>query len=296
MNILFNNVDFGSNSGPNGFALKLAKQLIDHGHSICNENPEVVLNFIQGHYKNVPNVLRLDGIYFNTAQDWKSCNKPIQASYDLAEAVVVQSDFNKQLVTKYFGKHRNIEVIHNGTNTQAINEIAPLINDTNKSKRWLAASSWRPHKRLSENIRYFLEHADGESSMYVAGSGDVSAVTDCNDPRVKYVGELTWLQLVALMKSCENFLHLAFLDHCPNVVVDARAAGCHVVCADSGGTSEIAGENSTVLKDEDWDYSPIELYAPPKLDFSNKYNNKFTNTIDIESVCKKYVDVFNSLV
>ena len=291
MKILFNNVDFNSRSGPNGFGLKLANQFCKVGHQLVDKDPDVILNFIQGNIKGFRNVLRLDGIYFNTDQDWKNQNRAIKASYDLADSIIVQSKFNKKLVTRFFGNHPRVEIIHNGTDTALVNDIKPLIYDDNKEKRWLTASTWRPHKRLADNIRYFQEFACVDSALYVAGSGDLSAVTECNDPRVKYVGDLNWQQLIALMKSCGNFLHLAFLDHCPNVVIDARASGCHIVCASSGGTMEIAGEKSTIIEDLNWDFEPLELYKPPVLDFSKKFELTSFSDISIENVADNYIKI-----
>ena len=90
---------------------------------------------------------------------------------------------------------------------------------------------------------------------------------------------------------------MSWLDHCPNVVVDARAAGCHVVCSSSGGTHEIAGSNCTVVEEDRWDFNPVKLYEPPKMDFSKQSNNgKDLSSVDINTVSKKYESVFKSLL
>ena len=262
------------------------------GIDIVNHDPDIAVNFIQGYYPNVKNVLRLDGIYFNTSQDWKEQNRPIFESYKSADSVIVQSRFNKNLVTRYFGDRENIHVIHNGTDSKSIEKIEPAEIGVCKDNAWLCASSWRPHKRLADNIRYFQQHSSQEDILLVAGSGDLSAIEESKDDRVKYVGDLSWKQLISLMKASCKFIHLAFLDHCPNVVVDARASGCSVVCSSSGGTMEIAGKNATVVKDLSWDFSPIRLYDPPPLDFETIVENKQEAIIDIERVAEKYNVVF----
>lgn len=291
MRILFNNIDFNSRSGPNGFGLKLANQFLKCGIDVVNHNPEVVLNFIQGNIAGYRNVLRLDGIYFNTDQDWKKQNSPILASYKLADAVVVQSEFNRELVLKYFGDRSNVHVINNGTNLGAINATPRAEIETHRDDSWLCASSWRPHKRLIENIRYFQKHAGEKAVLYVAGSGDISALHQVRDPRVKYVGDLTWKQLISLMKSCSNFVHLAYLDHCPNVVVDARASGCKVHCSSSGGTKEVAGTDSVLVLEKEWDFKPTKLYSPPDLDFTALEPGHIESDISMISVAKKYLKV-----
>ena len=68
INVLFDNVNFKSNSGPNGFAKKLIKAL----EKDCNIQteisknfiPDIQLSFITSHYQYAPIVQRLDGIYF----------------------------------------------------------------------------------------------------------------------------------------------------------------------------------------------------------------------------------------
>ena len=105
MKIFFDNVDFSSSSGPNSFGLKLALQLELMGNKINkNEKPDVQLSFIQATRKLAPLIQRLDGIYFNSEQDWNTQNKPIKSTYEKADAVVYQSNFNKTLTEKYFGK------------------------------------------------------------------------------------------------------------------------------------------------------------------------------------------------
>ena len=98
------------------------------------------------------------------------------------------------------------------------------------------------------------------------------------------------------MKRSSTFLHLAWLDHCPNVVVDARACGCKIVCSSSGGTKEIAGPNSIVIKEKDWNFQPIDLYNPPSMDFKNFYENKSISEMNIDLVAKKYMDVCKGIL
>lgn len=289
MKIAFNNVDFNSRSGPNGFGLKLARQLTEIGHEIVGVDPDVCLNFITGNYPGIKNTLRLDGIYFNTSQDWKSQNSPIKKSYDLAEEIIVQSKFNKKLVENYFGKRENIHVVHNGTSLEIIEKINPAELGIKKEDVWLCASSWRPHKRLIDNIKYFQNFGKKNDVLLVAGSGDISDLQKVKDKRIKYVGDLPWEHMISVMKSSKHFIHLAYLDHCPNVVIDARASGCTVHCTSSGGTKEIAGLSAKIVEEDPWDFNPIELYRPPSLDFTKVTNNNIADSIiSIKKVSKKY--------
>jgi glycosyltransferase involved in cell wall biosynthesis len=289
--IQFENVDFQSRSGPNGFGLKLARSLTQIGHSIVGENPDVRLTFINGSNTFRPNVLRLDGIYFNSEQDWQRMNAPIRASYDFANAVIVQSEFNKRLTEKYFGVRDGIHVIHNGTDTSLIEKIpaAVLGGGIPRENVWMCASAWRPHKRLSDNIRLFLELSGKDDVLLVAGKDAQNHTgSDLNDSRVKFIGDLDWESMISCMKASSKFIHLSWLDHCPNVVVDANACGCTVYCSSSGGTREIAGKGAVVIEEDEWDMMPTLLYKPPMIDFTRQTSNLYSINPDIKDTAEKY--------
>lgn len=297
MRVWFDNVDFSSRSGPNSFGHRLAVGLSKLGHIVvgAHERPDVQLAFINAtRTGDTPIVQRLDGVWFNSAQDWRAQNAPIMMTYDVASRVIVQSEFDKRLVEAFFGPRDNIIVIHNGADIEYIQSLDPLCVPTLEGvdRVWSCASSWRPHKRLAENIRYFKEHAGPKDVLVIAGANPDVAIAD---PRIFYTGDLDKETLLRLYRSTDNFLHLASTDHCPNVVVEARAAGCHIICASSGGTEEVAGLNSTVIEEDEWDFKPFKLYEPPSLDFNRKRQGKFDVDIDMGLISKKYESVLGSV-
>ena len=293
MNIHLENINLQSTSGPNHFAHKLIGHLgsLDFRFKL-DEAPDAYLCFIESHrrlFDKTPTFQRLDGIYFNKVQNFQLQNVNIQRTYSNATGVIFQSKFNRDLVTRYFGEHNNSVVIHNGADVDKITQVDPISNQTldNYENVWCCAASWRPHKRLRQNVDYFLTHAGLNDCLIVAGEvKDPSEVV--SHDRVFYVGNLSVLMLYALYRRAKYFIHLAWLDHCPNVVVDARAAGCHIVCSSAGGTSEIAGPNATVVEEDVWDFEPVDLYNPPELDFSRKINNTQDVEYNMSIVAKKY--------
>ena len=208
----------------------------------------------------------------------------------MSTGVIFQSNFNKELTFKYFGPHNNYAIIHNGADIELINNTEKIQIDKYENI-WSCASSWRPHKRLNENIRYFIEHAGPNDGLIVAGNTEERV----QHSRIHYVGDLSTQKLFSLYKASKYFLHLAWLDHCPNVVVDAMSAGCQIICSSAGGTKEIAGPNAIVIEENEWDYSPVELYNPPEMDFLNKSENIWhkNEQFDMESVCLKYYNFIN---
>ena len=289
MNIHLDNVSFASNSGPNSFAGKLVRYFDENGVSVIQQNaPDAYLCFIEAtkRHFDAPMFQRLDGIYFNKSANYNMQNANIKRTYDMATGVVFQSEFNRQLITKYFGQHRLSTVIHNGADVDRIKNIDPVDNDVlnGHDNIWVCASHWRPHKRLDENIRYFLEHSGEKDCLVVAGQTDYADA----HPRVFFAGDLSPDALIALYKRSKYFLHLAWLDHCPNVVVDARASGCKIVCSSAGGTREIAGTDAIVIEEEPWNFEPVYLYRPPKLDFNKVVDNPYDSDYNMVEVAKRY--------
>ena len=307
MKVFCHNFNPKSNSGPNKFTRQLMNRLFQKGKislSESQQDADVEFALIQmSREKRKPLILRLDGIYFNTAQNFKEQNRPIQYAYENSDCVIFQSNFNRQLTEKWFGKHPNSHVIHNGADTNFIQSVGKESWDKviDKDKKvWSCAASWRPHKRLEENLRYFCEFADKDTVMVVAGRDpDIPTFkkyANISNGRVLYAGELGYSELVSLYKRSEKFVHLAFLDHCPNVVVDAQAAGCEIVCSSTGGTREIV-KNGKVIVEKIWDFNPLELYSPPSMDFTNHFKlNSSDSSYDLDTASQMYFDKMSDIL
>lgn len=298
MRILFDNTNINSRSGPNAFAKKLSNAIIrTNEHNVvfnASEPHDVCLTFIENNQiTSAKRILRLDGIYFNSDQPWEKLNHSIKQSYNACQGVVFQTTFNKRLSEKFFGIRNNTSVIPNGTDVSLINSIAPAQFSGTFSEIWCSAASWRPHKRLEENIRYFLEHSPKDAILIILGHiGYQPQLSGNESDRVVFLGEVSWENTISIFKACKKFLHLAYFDHCPNVVVDARAAGCEIVVTSSGGTKEIAGPGAIVIEEEfDEIESPIKLYYPPRLDFARYHTNSFNSVVDVNEIAKSYIDV-----
>tara|TARA_Y100000310_G_scaffold321283_2_gene378701 strand:+ start:1460 stop:2386 length:927 start_codon:yes stop_codon:yes gene_type:complete len=307
MIIVPHNFNPSSDSGPNSFTSRLFRVLSSEFDCEFTHLPEIAdIEFCliqEAAVKSKPRITRLDGIYFNTGQNYQEQNRLIKKTYDSSDAVIFQSRFNKKLIEKWFGCHKGGHVIHNGPAVQEIDiipalDLKPL---TRGGDAWFCASSWRPHKRLRENIRYFLDFSPDDSVLIVAGKGvskdEFSDLVKGNESRIFYVGHLDRNMLVGLGKSCSTFIHLAYLDHCPNVVVDARAAGCKIVCSSTGGTSEIAGIDAVVIEEDEWDFSPVDLYNPPPMNFSNvlKENKCSIDISPLRDVSEEYYKIMEKI-
>lgn len=292
MNLFLENVNLNSSSGPNHFAQKLVKYLGMRGVSFdsCRVYDKK-LTFIQsnGVRPDLDMYLRLDGIYFNSNFNCSLMNYNIKKSYKNAKGIIFQTEFNKNLIFNWFGPHDNYVVIPNGADTKLIQELQYSTDFENKFKTfgkiWSCAADWHPYKRLEENIKYFLTFSQEQDILLVAGKNP-DYKTD--HPRIKYLGNLSLSDLMTVYKISDYFIHLAYLDHCPNVVIDARAHGCKIICSSSGGTKEIAGLNCDIVIEDEWDYRFIEEKVPPKMNFSNIVKGQIDSDLSMVKTAKKY--------
>lgn len=305
LKVFTHNFNPSSNSGPNKFSRQLFRTLIGtQGVTVTNEQNAADVEFCliqQQVHKVKPMMLRLDGIYFNSEQAFNEQNAPIKFAYNNADVVVFQSEFNKKLTENWFGPHKNGVVIHNASDSTLFDQVNTdiwnqVVDPT--LEVWSCASSWRPHKRLADNVRYFLEFAPLDAVLMIAGKDAQSYLKNIKIPdsrSILYVGELNYPTLLSLYKRSSTFIHLSYLDHCPNVVVDAQAAGCFTICSSTGGTSEIVS-NGKVILEQEWDYKPCELYNPPIMNFSNSTIIKNKSNLKFEKCVKTYYDLLNELL
>lgn len=307
MRVFCHNFNYESNSGPNKFTRQMLRCLAKDKKITLSKNQDdsdVEFSLIQMMCeKKKPMILRLDGIYFNSEQDYENQNLPIKYAYDQSDAVVFQSNFNKKLTEKWFGVHSNSSVIHNGADLDFINSVHNDRFDTSidrSTEVWSCASSWRPHKRLGENLRYFHEKSPKNSIMIVAGNNacikTLREYNEITNGRVYYLGELDYYHLISLYKRSSTFVHLSYLDHCPNVVVDAQASGCKIICSSTGGTKEIV-KNGEIISEKEWDFSPTKLYDPPSMDFSNYWIKSSEEDLhSIQNASDMYFEKMRSII
>lgn len=305
MKIFPSNFNPASDSGPNSFTRNLLEKIVSNYNAsieINIKNSDLEFCLIESNIrKEIPRLTRLDGIYFNKSQDFNLLNDRIKDTYNSSDAVVYQSEFNKNLIESWFGIHENGNVIVNGADIEKIEKVekADLSQTFGNRPIWMCASAWRPHKRLNENIRYFIENSEKDDILLIAGKGalkqDFQGYENIINKRIFYVGHTNWESLVSLYKASSKFIHLAFLDHCPNVVVDAAAAGCEIICSSAGGTKEIFSNSMTIVEDIDWDYLPVDLYNPPRLNFENKIKTSSSGCYSLSDSAEKYFKIMKVL-
>jgi len=304
MNIHFSNVNFSSSSGPNSFACRLANELTLMGHSIVKENKpyDSMLIFIEPSSKpraGARIVQRLDGIWFKPEQ-FNSHNVSIKWAYDNCHDVIWQSEFDRKMTSKHWGD-RSGKVIHNGADIKSLVEVKEpqlvKIRETYE-KIFVCSSRWHRQKRLKENVELFLKIREKNYNSCLIVMGD-NVDYHLSDKDIFYTGLVAHDLCMQVFSAADWMIHLAWLDHCPNVVVEALSQNCPIICSSSGGTQEIVRYNGVVLPEKKFynfdllDYDdPYELSVIP-LDLPNiKVDNSY---LDIRKIAEKYTRVLEGI-
>lgn len=251
MKIAVHGVDFSSPTGPNAFCRRMLRRLRDCGHQLVVAGSDCDVDFVNvtlsAPARSGRIVQRLDGIW--TAVHQLHMNTEIKRAYDQATLVVWQSEYDKKLITRAFGQKSGY-VIRNGAErpSREALDIAKQIKLQTRHKIACCSASWHPQKRLTDNVSIMrqLAQASGDKfTMLVLGRPDDSVAAD----DVHVIGQASELVCQAVYAASDVLIHAAWRDHCPNAVCEALAAGCPVICTDSGGTSETMCEHVTVIRD-----------------------------------------------
>lgn len=310
MKVHFDNVNLSSRSGPNTFAGRLARELIRTGHEVIPSGPDadVSLVFIEPSGRPLARkvVQRLDGIWFKP-EEFHTKNHAIKGLYDSADAVVWQSEFDRDMTAKWWGTPlkggQSSLVIHNGVSLDRVNEVTiPELAKIRSSYEqvFVCSSNWHPQKRLLSNLLLFDHLRKTQfprSCLFVMGANpDVNAA----DPHVFYTGSQppeVYLQVFAV---ANWMLHLAWADHCPNVVIESLCQGTPVVCSSVGGTRELIGEFGIVVQDQPYNFELADYDRPPPIDVSgvvlpDKAKLGGHADIDIRRAARDYLTVFQEV-
>jgi glycosyltransferase involved in cell wall biosynthesis len=324
MRIHFDNVAWEAPTGPNVFASRLAEALFDAGHPVLQEaaGADLSLVFIEPSGEPLCDkvVQRLDGIW-SKPDGFEAANRGIKALYDRADAVVWQSHFDRAMALRHWqwpGRQHRVprtmaaalardKIIANGVQRRPVARltIPRLVEMRAQHQRiYVCSANWHPQKRLQANVELFdrlrLRHPD--SCLVVMGHCPTSQMVA--HPHVFYAGSMLEQACAEVYSAADWMLHLAWGDHCPNVVVEALAQGTPVACSEVGGTKELIGGYGRVLRDAPYNFQLHDYDDPPPIDVSQvddlparaELDYASIADIDIASVAKKYVAVFEQVL
>jgi len=294
MRIHFSNVNFSSRTGPNTFAHRLASELSSMGHAIVDHRDyDTALVFIEPGGPLLPGkriVQRLDGIWFKPSE-FETNNRRILSTYSVADHVIWQSSFDRDMIVHHWGPRQG-SVVSNGID---LDKRVPHIDMDGLRSRFkkifVTSANWHRQKRLRETHDLFFnfQRKEPDSCLLVMGSNPDYTV---NENGVFYLGSLPHDACLSIYDQVDWMIHLAWLDHCPNVVVEALSRGCPVICTDSGGTREIVKENGVVIPEKfKYNFELLDYDDPPPLDLDLDLPEKISvsnSHLDIKEVAKRY--------
>jgi glycosyltransferase involved in cell wall biosynthesis len=313
--------DVNELTGKGLFLCRLADAMAQMGVQVSNDatvRADVALNPIRitNHNARV-RVLRLNGVYHNSEQDYNKRNTSIATSLHTCDAVVYQSLHSKLLCDSFVGMATVPHaVIHNGSDP-TFYEQAKLDKEAWEKVTYLAFNRWRPHKRLVDIIESFLLANVANSQLLIAGDTSkvdvpTNVLKSFASRRVRFLGKLDQSTLASLVASSRAVIHLCWFDACPNSVVESLCAGVPVISNNVGGTHELleaVGLDHLICDvDQPYDYSPIRLYHPPPIDrriVAQKIQQVATKTwrigvhskpLHIRNIAEQYINFFEGLL
>lgn len=269
-----------------------------------------------------PYVLRLDGIAFDAAltdNELEARNKDIVDGIRQASGIVFQSEFSKQLVSRFIGIPDVPHVIiPNGIDLSQFNSLGPdkrvSLGIPEDTFVFVTSAKWRSHKRLSATISLFEKFRNEycENSALII-LGDLSTEACKKIDGVHYIGHVQPNDLPQWYRTGDVFLFLSWLDNCPNSVLEAMASGVPVLCTNQGGTKELVlrtGLGIVSEADQEFTFKKVRLYEPPRPDEAKLFDSLIElhqnrhelkrvanyKAISIQSAANSYLQFFRKLV
>lgn len=288
-------------NGPSIFGARLKNSLAKLGWQWKRFTPDVSFIFSSGFFRPFSkNILRLDGLYFdseNVLGESDKLNRPIFNAYRNANGIIFQSEFARLLFSHFVHEPtKPYMVIPNGV-PHTFSPEGEKIN-YGYEKTILCSAKWRSHKRLECIIEGFLEYSVLGVGLVVIGDGIEKRV---EHPNIKYIGRVPPQNLPKYLRGGDAFIHLTWLDNCPNTVVEALACGLPILCSHNGGTKELVKSNGVIIKcEEDYEFKKVKLYDPPRcdrqlvaegIDRILAWDKKIdASHLDIENIARRYAE------
>lgn len=258
-----------SSKGPLKFMSRLANALEFRGHrrTADTESHDVRIGLVvedveYWHSRNIPVLMRLDGVYHRNDMYFGLENAKIAKSHFLADAIVYQCEFARNMCLKYLGLPTTplSSVIPNGSSVEEC--FQSVLNPSPDAPFVLTAAHWRPHKRLKDIINGFLCWGHPTARLFVAGIDTLPV----QNPKIIALGMLNDTELLPYFRHAFAFLHLAWIDWCPNAVVEALVYGLPVICTSNGGMPELVKKSGVIIEEYEYDLEPCDLYHPPPVE------------------------------
>lgn len=287
------------------------------GHKVLLNSPalaDVQLSVARTSNKSgLPTVLRLDGVYYDSAINYKAKNASISKSHKHANAVIYQSECSKKMAEVFLKptRARVRAVIHNGIDP--IGWDAPIAHN---GINVFACAKWRRPKRLEELLEiwsnFLMEHPSAK--LHIVG-GFKKGGKEIQFQNVYYRGQVNHSQMRSLYSLGDMFIHLCKKDSCPSSVVEAIAAGMPVITTNAcGGATEMCKltDGCVIVGGEKEEYRADFIYQDKAQAMPSKAKDHIVSAmkqisinkprvvlpeaLHIETIAKQYLEVFEQVM
>ncbi len=211
-------------------------------------------------------------------------NRHIAKIHSEADHVIYQSDFCEKMVARYIGRPRNGKsVIRNAVDLAT---FTPIHRDrSSPNYRWkifMIAAERNRRNRLEVGIQAFnvLKKRISNSHFNLIGFDPnlkehrsqidwvrgkfISCGLSCDDVSFSG-GRYTRIEAPSVIASGDVLLHTAYMDPCPNIVIESLACGVPVVFSKSGGVPEIVQSEAGIGVDVPENWEDVEFPKPESL-------------------------------
>jgi len=286
------------------------------GHTI-NSKPrgaDIQLSSIRIKSKNnIPIVLRLDGVYYDKATNFRIRNKEISKSHHIADAVIYQSELSKKMCEKYLLKRKTkiYSVIHNG-----IDSIKWLNPKKHGEINIVSCAKWRRPKRLQEIIKIFMKYLKyyPKAKLHIIGPM-VKGSRIIKRRNIIYHGNVGYKKMIRIYSEMDIYLHLCKKDSCPSTVIESIASGIPVITTNiCGGATEMCKltDGCVIVNGESESLEPDYIYQDPYNKLPTLVGNRILKSVikltkekrrvilpeelNIEHVAKQYLNIMEKLI
>jgi len=289
------------------------------GHCIVKNPNEADVQLSSIKIKNkggLPIVLRLDGIYYDKAEDFNIRNSEISKTHSTVNAVIYQSHMSKTMCEKYLTKRKTkiYSVIYNG-----VDESKWYNPKEHDDINVVSCAKWRRWKRLPEIIEVFyrfIEHYP-EAKLHIIGpmSKGSKIIEHRNiiyhNPKL----QISFDKIKKIYQTMDMCLYLAKKDWCPSSVVETIAAGIPVITTNAcGGATEMCKltKGCVVVDGEKESLEPDYIYrgkyneVPKKAQENllkamsmvaeSKHRAILPKELRIETTAEKYIEIMRKII
>ncbi len=270
----------GNRGGPRVKAQRLKNHFSESRTSydlvyVLSNNPHLNTRSLNRLKRNrIPIVLNQNGVYFPGwyPAGWSVKNKHNQAIYQSADYVFWQSAFARRSARQFLSPlDPPGEILYNAVD---LNVFFPASRHQRQEEfRFLIAGNFRLSSlyQIEEAVKALPISEDlRKVRMTIAGldkrlqqNVEILATKMGVRERIDFLQAFSQNEAPSLMRQCDAYLALKYMDTCPNLVIEALACGLPVVYSSTGGLPELIDETCGVglPLEENWFANPTSPRA-----------------------------------